>query len=100
MEIGEVIKLVIKKKGITQRELSVKAGITTTALSQIIKGTYNPTPNTLNKICKELNVPKSILNFLAINENEIPKDKLELYKMLEPSIRHFLIEIFGNNEFI
>ena len=46
MKIGEVISSIIKKKGITQIELSKKIGKSPTALSQIINGVYEPNPET------------------------------------------------------
>lgn len=95
MELGKAINLLIKKRGLTQVEVASRIGKSTTALSQIIKGTYNPNPDTLDKICKVLDVPQPILYFLTISEDDIPADKLELYRMLAPSIKDFLIKIFG-----
>lgn len=98
MKIGEVINLIIKKRGMTQTELAKKIGKSSTALSQIINGAYDPNPETLDKICEALEVPKSILYFLTISEKDIPQDKLELYKMLAPSIKDFLIKVFGSEQ--
>ncbi|NDV43133.1 helix-turn-helix domain-containing protein [Flagellimonas sediminis] len=95
MELGKVINLLIKKKGLTQVEVAKRIGKSTTALSQIIKGSYNPNPDTLDKICKVLEVPQPILFFLTISEEDIPEDKLELYRVLAPTIKDFLIKIFG-----
>lgn len=96
MKIGEVINSIIKKKGITQTELAKKIGKSTTALSQIINGVYDPNPETLDKICEALEVPKAIVYFLTISEKDVPEDKVELYKMLAPSIKDFLVKVFGS----
>jgi len=98
MKIGEVINLIIKKKGITQTELAKKIEKSPTALSQIINGVYDPNPETLDKICDALEVPKAIIYFLTISEKDIPKEKLELYKMLAPTIKDFLIKVFGSEQ--
>ncbi len=98
MKIGEVINSIIKKKGITQIELAKKIGKSTTAVSQIINGAYDPNPETLDKICEVLEVPKSIIYFLTISEKDIPENKIELYKMLAPSIKDFLINVFGKEQ--
>jgi len=98
MKIGEVISSIIKKKGISQTELAKRIGKSPTALSQIINGVYDPNPETLDKICEVLEVPKAIIHFLTISEKDIPQDKLELYKMLAPSIRDFLVKIFGTEQ--
>ena len=97
MEIGIIIKLLIKEKGLTQVEVADKIGKSLTALNQIVNGSYYPTTKTLDKICEALEIPKPILYFLTISEDDIPADKLEVYRMLVPSIRHFLITIFGKN---
>ncbi len=98
MKIGEVINLIIKKKGITQTELAKKIGKSTTALSQIINGVYDPNPETLDKICEALEVPKAIIYFLTISEKDVPNDKVELYKMLSPAIKDFLVKVFGSEQ--
>ncbi|WP_375587012.1 helix-turn-helix domain-containing protein [Flagellimonas aurea] len=98
MELGKVINVLIKKKGLTQVEVANRIGKSPTALSQIIKGNYNPNPDTLQKICDVLEVPQPILYFLTISEEDIPIEKLELYRMLAPSIKDFLIKIFGEEK--
>ena len=97
MDIGIVIGKLIKQKGLTQVEFAGKIGKSTTALSQIVKGTYKPNPTTLEKICQELEIPEPVLHFLTISEEDVPKEKLELYRMLAPSLRDFVIKIFGDN---
>ncbi|WP_179004283.1 helix-turn-helix domain-containing protein [Winogradskyella forsetii] len=98
MEIGQVIRSLIKKRGLTQKELASKIDKSTTALSQIINGAYEPKPETLDKICTVLNVPKPILYFMMISEEDIPDDKKEVYKILEPSIKEFIFSVFGSNQ--
>jgi transcriptional regulator with XRE-family HTH domain len=98
MKIGEVINSIIKKKGITQIELAKKIGKSTTAVSQIINGAYDPNPETLDKICEVLEVPKSIIYFLTISEKDVPENKIELFKMLAPYIKDFLINVFGKEQ--
>lgn len=95
MELGRIISLLIKKRNLTQVQVAEKIGKSTTALSQIIKGSYNPNPDTLNKICDVLEIPLPILYFLTISEDDIPEDKVELYKLLAPTIKDFLIKLFG-----
>ncbi len=99
MELGKIISLLIKKRGLTQVEVAKRIGKSTTALSQIIKGSYNPNPETLDKICDVLEVPKPILHFLTLSENDIPSDKLTQYRLLAPAIKDFLIKIFGEKNF-
>lgn len=62
MSLGILIKKELKKKGITQKELSVNVGISETAMSQIITDTYFPSKENLCKICEKLKV-KLIFSF-------------------------------------
>lgn len=97
MDIGTVIGKLIKKKGLTQAEFAKRIDKSPTALSQIIKGVYKPNPATLEKICQELEIPEPILHFLTISEEDVPKEKLELYRMLAPALRDFIVKIFGED---
>lgn len=94
MTIGQVIKILLKKKNITQLQLAKKIGKSTTAISQIVKGQYSPTPETLEKISKVVDVPVPVMHFLTISEKDIPDDKKQLYNLLAPSMNKFLNEIF------
>lgn len=96
MELGQVIGKLIKQKKMTQVEVAKRIGKTPTGLSQIIKGNYSPNPDTLEKICTVLEIPQPILYFLTISEDDIPKEKLDLYKMLAPALRDFVYRIFGD----
>lgn len=95
MTVGEVIKLLIKKKGITQVELAQKIGKSRTAVSQIINGVYNPNQETLESIARVIEIPIPIIYFLSMSEDDIPAEKKQLYKMLSPLIENFLFEIFS-----
>ncbi|TXK78707.1 helix-turn-helix domain-containing protein [Mesonia sp. K4-1] len=97
MELGKALQKILKQKGITQSVLAERVGKSPTAISQIMKGKYNPTSETLDKICMELNVPTALVYFLTISENDIPEEKKELYRMLAPSLKSFIIEMFGND---
>lgn len=94
MTVGQVIKKIIKKRGLTQVEVAKQIGKSTTALSQIINGVYEPNPESLDRICNVLNVPKPILSFMMISEDDIPENKKEIYKDFEPILKEFVSEIF------
>lgn len=95
MTLGEVIKFLLNKKGLTQAELSEKIGKSKTAVSQIINGAYSPNPETLQNISKILEVPVPVIYFLSISEKDIPEDKKQLYDLLSPLIQKYLFEIFS-----
>ena len=95
MELGRIIGLLIKRRQLTQVQVAERIGKSTTALSQIINGSYNPSPDTLSKLCEVLDIPLPVLYFLTISEKDIPEDKIELYRLLAPTIKEFLIKMFG-----
>lgn len=94
MTIGEVIKKIIKKRGLTQVEVAKSIGKSTTALSQIINGVYEPNPESLEKLCNVLDVPKPILYFMMISEEDLPEEKKEIFKDFEPILKDFISEVF------
>lgn len=97
MELGKVIARFIKQKGMTQVEVAKKIGKSPTALSQIVKGVYSPNPETLDKICEVLEIPKPLLFFMTISEDDVPQEKIELYRMLAPTLKDFIFKIFGDD---
>lgn len=48
----------------------------------------------MDRICNVFNVPKPILFFMMISEDDIPEDKKEIYKDFEPLLKEFVSEIF------
>lgn len=98
MELGQVIKLLIKKRGLKQIEVAERIGKSPTALSQIINGTYKPQSDTLEKLSEVLNIPVAVIHFLSISEKDVPEENLALYKSLAPSFEKYLIDVFSVNK--
>lgn len=69
MTIGEKIKTIRVKKGITQAELERRTGIKAPNIRKYEVGKLNPKPDTLNKIANALCV--SVYEFIPEND---PKD--------------------------
>ncbi|MCF8023836.1 MAG: helix-turn-helix domain-containing protein [Clostridiales bacterium] len=57
MNVGERIKAVRKKKGLSQYELAKRADISQSFLSYIERGEKSPTLRTLEKITKAMEIP-------------------------------------------
>lgn len=60
-KIGESIRLLRLKKGLSQEQLALQAGVNTSYLGQVERGENNPTIHTLEKIAIGLEVPISSL---------------------------------------
>lgn len=99
MNIGKTIRLLRRKKNLSQYEFSVLCGLTQTSLSQIETGAPSqPSKRNLERICKALKVPEYLLYLLSMEEKDVPKFKRELYKVLFPAIKDFIINLFFNQQ--
>ena len=98
MNIGKTIASLRRKAGLSQQELSKMGGLTQTSLSQIETGaTDHPNKETLDNICTVLGVPKYLIYLLSMEEEDVPESKRELYKVLFPAIRDFMLNLFNFN---
>ncbi len=71
MNIGKAIKLCRTQRSLNQNELSSLAGISPSYLSMLERGKRDPNLSTVQQIADGLNIPVSILVFLAADEEEI-----------------------------
>ena len=94
MDIGLAIKKVRKNKGLTQNQLCDKINMTQTYLSLMEGGHKTPSIGTLKKISKAVDIPLALLFWFTISEEDVKKDKVDIYKKLKPSIDNLLKDIF------
>lgn len=71
MNLGQAIKLCRTKKRLTQAELAVRCSLSESYLSLIESGRRDPTFSTVETISKGLEVPASMLVFLAADSAEL-----------------------------
>tara|TARA_R110002020_G_C16157907_1_gene763160 strand:+ start:122 stop:397 length:276 start_codon:yes stop_codon:yes gene_type:complete len=91
MEIGNAIKEIRKRRGFSQQELAEKCELAVNSLCQIEINNSFPKKNNIKKICDALGVPVSYLLFFSVTEEDVPKDKLEVFKALA-GLKDLLIE--------
>ena len=94
MNLGNTIKNIRKKKGQTQKEFASQCGISQTYLSKIENNSKEPNLSTLKTISKVLNVPLPILFFLSMTDEDVPENKKEAFKIINPSIKSLVNEFF------
>ena len=95
MNIGETIKDIRKRKGLSQQKLSALSGISQTYLSQIEKGDrQSPTIDVLHKISEALELPYPVLEFLTLEYSDIDKGKLMAFKKVETAVNALIKEFF------
>jgi transcriptional regulator with XRE-family HTH domain len=72
MNVGYAIKLCRQQRKLTQGELAKRAGVSISYLSLLERGERSdPGLSALEKIAKGLNVPMTLLLFLAADEDEL-----------------------------
>lgn len=87
MNIGNAIKEIRKRKGILQKDLAGKVGISVNALCLIENEKTFPSMANINKICEVLGVAQSVLMFFSISEEDIPEHKRELFHTLAEPLK-------------
>lgn len=95
MKIGETIKDIRKRKGLSQQELATISGISQTYLSQLEKGDrQSPTIDVLHKISEALELPYPVLEFLSLDYSDIDKGKLVAFRKIETAVNELIKEFF------
>jgi transcriptional regulator with XRE-family HTH domain len=90
MNIGTSIKMIRKEKGFSQKEFAILCEISHNALCQIELNNNIPQKSTLDKICKELNVPISYILFFSLSEEDVPEEKRKVFNVLNSAIKEVL----------
>ena len=82
MQLGKAIKMCRERKGLSRTELADKAGISLSYLSLLEKNGRDPSVSKVKDISDALDVPTSILMFLASDKDEIESISPELAEKL------------------
>jgi transcriptional regulator with XRE-family HTH domain len=82
MNLGQAIKLCRQSRKLTQAQLAELAGISVSHLCLMEKDKREPTISKLELVAKSLNIPVSILIFLAAQYEEIKEfDETQIDKL-------------------
>jgi transcriptional regulator with XRE-family HTH domain len=96
MNIGNTIKELRKKRGISQGEFAKLCEISQTSLSQIETGAKKPSKTTLKKVCEHLEVSEPLLYVLSLEDVDVPENKKEVYNTIYPHVRKLLDAILSD----
>lgn len=86
MNIGKAIKLCRTQKGLTRTELAKNADISISYLSLLEQGKRDPSLSTVEKLSNALNIPLSVLVFLASDKTELSTELTEKLSSLAFSL--------------
>ena len=91
MNIGQAIVTIRKARGMTQKELAERCGMSQNALVALEKNRSRPPMETMKKLQSALNVPQSYILLYSIEDCDIPEDKLKTAKHLLMPLKEFLL---------
>ncbi|MFB2732124.1 cupin domain-containing protein [Shewanella mangrovisoli] len=77
MDIGASLRTVRKMKGLSQRELAKRAGVTNSTISMIEKNSVSPSVSSLKKVLS--GIPMSLVDFFSI-ETSIESEQKVVYR--------------------
>jgi len=92
MVLGEAIKSVRLYLGLTQQEVSKRAGIAQGFYSSIENGAV-PSIETLENISHVFGIPLFWLICKATQQQDIPKNKRGIYNSIKPTLNDILQEL-------
>ena len=97
MKLGQVIKELREKRGMSVEEFAEKTGIGAKSIHGIENGEISAKALEgwpLDNIAKALEVPKEVILFKALEPSDIPEAKQEAFKGLSPAINDLLNQVF------
>ena len=95
MDLGNAVKELRKKRGLTQGNFCEQIGITQSYLSQVEKGHKEPSIDVIKKIADALGTPIPVLFWFTLTEEDVDDNKREVFKLLKPSVNS-LVDAFFN----
>jgi transcriptional regulator with XRE-family HTH domain len=92
MDIGEAIRTLRLKQGMTQGQLAEKCFVSINAVSSWETGKTYPPKGATERICKAMGIPTAYLFLASIGEEDVPEEKRMLYKALVEPLRKELLD--------
>ncbi len=91
MNLGSAIRFCRQRRDLTQPELAERAGISASYLSVLEKGKRDPSFSMLQKIARGMDVPLSLLVFVATDPSEIQGLPAEVSEKLSAATMNLLM---------
>ena len=92
MDFGQAIVTIRKARKMTQKELAERCGMSQNALVDLEKSRSHPQIGTIKKLQAALNVPQSYFLLYAIEDSDIPEEKLKTAKHLLMPLKYYLLK--------
>lgn len=95
MDLGQAIRILRQKQGLTQGQLAELCGMNDQTISNWEAGKTWPPKGASERVCEALGVPTSYLLLSTIEEQDLPEEKRVLYRTLLEPLRN---ELLGKEE--
>lgn len=92
MDLGQAIKTLRQKQGMTQQQLADRCGVSDNAISNLETGKAYPPKGMVEKLCAAFGIPSSYLLMASIQEEDFPEEKRVLYRALLEPLRNELLD--------
>lgn len=86
MNIGKAIKELRGDICLSQKDYASRIGVTQSYLSQIENGQKKPSMELIEVISEDLGKPLAILLWFSLDESDVSDEKVEVFKVIKPSI--------------
>ena len=93
MNLGKTISQLRENRKLKQADFADVLAISQTYLSQIENNRKIPNISLLEKVSEKLGIPLPFIFVLALDEKDIPKNKEEHFRILEPLLKNFVLEL-------
>lgn len=93
MHIGEVLKEIRLKRGLTQADVCTAAGLRQSHLSLVESGHNEPSKKYLIELAKAYGIEPQIIEFATLLEPDSPRTKKAIVKVLKPAFDKLVNEL-------
>lgn len=91
MNIGETIRSLRKERGLNQKVLAAKLGISQTYLSQLETNKKNASPSLIKVLCKKLRISVGGFYMLSLTVDDVPENTRGIYECFLPTLRRIFL---------
>jgi len=99
MSYATVIKSLREKRQLTQKQVAQACDITPEYLSKIENEVKLPSMTLLKKLSNVFSIPLSVINYMAIDNDEIPNDKAANYAKVKSITDKIIDYVFVDEDF-
>lgn len=88
--LGSAIKQLRLAKGLTQKDLAKKVGVTSGYLSQLENDHRDPTVSLLSRIASATGVSLPVIQLMTLDAEDVPAEKRSMYHEVRPHLSKLL----------